>query len=65
MKAIVRPLAQSSQSMTVSIISSKATEPIVTKFYVEPPEAEGTKICLNRPGHMTSMVTTPIYGKNL
>ena len=50
--------------MTVSNISSKATEPIVTKFHVEPPGAEGMKICSNCPGHMINMATTPIYGKN-
>ena len=29
--------------MTVSNISSEITEPIVTKFYVEPSGVEGTK----------------------
>ena len=27
------------------MVFSKATEPIVTKFHVEPPGAEGAKIC--------------------
>ena len=38
---IIWPLAQNSLSMTIS----KATGPIVTKFHVEDPGAEGTKIC--------------------
>ena len=25
----------------------------------------GTKVCINGPGHMTKMVTMPIYGKTL
>ena len=41
--------------MTVSNISTKATGPVVTKFHVEPPWAEGTKICSNCPGHMINM----------
>ena len=36
--------------MTVSNISSKATGPIVTKFHVKPPGAEGTEILANSPG---------------
>ena len=36
-----------------------------SKFYVEPPLEGGTKVCINGPGHMTKMATTPIYGKNL
>ena len=35
------------------------------QFHEEPPEAEGMKICSNSPGPITSMVTTPIYGKTL
>ena len=49
--------------MTFSNIS-KATEPIVTKFNIEPREVEDTKILSNSPGHMTSIATMPIYGKN-
>ena len=30
-----------------------------------PPWDTGTKIYSNGPDHMTSMATTPIYGKNL
>ena len=51
--------------MTVSNISSKATGPNVTKFPVEPPGAQGMKICTDRQGYMTNMATMPIYGKNL
>ena len=32
---------------------------------MEPPWDGGTKVCSNGPGHMTSMATMPIYGKNL
>ena len=41
----------------------KATEPDVTKFYIDPPRAEGMKVCSNGPGHMTNIVAMPIYGK--
>ena len=51
--------------MAVSNISSEATGPVVTKFYVEPSGAEGTKICLNGPGYMTNMVAMPVDSKNL
>ena len=54
-----------SHSMTVSNISSKATGPFVTKSHLEPPGADGTKICSNCLVHMTNMATTPIYGKIL
>ena len=43
----------------------KATGPIVTKSHLEPPGADGTKICSNPTVHMTNMATTPIYGKIL
>ena len=46
-------------NMAISYIS-KATGQIV-----EPPGAEGTKICSNTSDHMTNMATMPIYGKNL
>ena len=40
--------------------------PITAKFYVEPPwEEGGRKVYINAPGHMTKMVTMPIYGENL
>ena len=51
--------------MTVLNISSEATGPIVTKSHLEPPGADGTKICSNRIDHMTNMATTTIYGKIL
>ena len=51
--------------MTISIISSEATEPIVNKFNVEPSGAEGTNIFQNSPGHMTNMVAMPVDSKNL
>ena len=40
---------------------SIATGPIITKFHIEPPEAFGTKICSNNPGHMTNIAAMPIY----
>ena len=43
----------------------KATGPIVTKSHLEPPGADGTKICSNPIVHMTNMATTPIYVKIL
>ena len=43
----------------------KSHWPIVTKSHLEPPGADGTKICSNRIVHMTNMATTPIYGKIL
>ena len=46
--------------MIVSNIFSKATRLVVTKFHVEPMWAEGTKICLNGPCHMTNMVALPV-----
>ena len=46
--------------MTISNSSSKATGLIVIEFHIEAPGAEITKVCLNHPGHMTSMATMPI-----
>ena len=48
-----------------SKIFSEAAWPIKAKFYVDPLWEEGTKVCINGPGHMTKMATMPIYGKNL
>ena len=59
------PLTQDSHSMTISNISSKATMLMVTKLYLESPGVEETKICSSRPGHMTNMVTMPVYDKSL
>ena len=57
--ASVRPFTFS------NIFSSETAWPIKAKFYVEPPWEEGTKVCINGPGHMTKMTAMPIYGKNL
>ena len=43
----------------------KATEQIINKSHLEPPGADGTKICSNPIVHMTNMATTPIYGNIL
>ena len=48
-----------------NIFSSETTGPIEVKFHMEPPWDGGTKVCSNRPGHMTKMAAMPIYGKNL
>ena len=40
------------------------TGPNLTKFLLEPPWAEGIKICTNPQGHMTNMATMPIQDKN-
>ena len=32
---------------------------------MEPPWEGGTKVYINRSGHMTKMAAMPIYGKNL
>ena len=58
-------LTDDSSSMTIANIFSKATGPVVTKFHVEPPGAEGMKICPNCSGHMTIMAAIPVHGKNL
>ena len=50
---------------TFSNISSETNGPIKAKFLLEPPWDEGTKVCSNGPGHMTSMAAISIYGKNL
>ena len=47
-----------------NIFSSETTGPIETKFHAEPPREGGTKVCSNRPGHMTKLAAMPIYGKN-
>ena len=41
----------------------ETTKPNETKFHVEPPWDEPTKVCLNGPGHMTKIAAMPIYGK--
>ena len=47
--------------MTASIITSKATGRIITKFHGKGPGDEGTKICSDGPGHIINMTTMPIY----
>ena len=54
-----------SDSILLNHFSSITTWPIEAKFYVESPWDEGTKACSNCLGHMTKMVTMPIYGKIL
>ena len=51
--------------MTISNVSSIATGPIVTKSHLEPPGAEGMKICSNCIIHMTNMANTSLDGENL
>ena len=64
--ASVRPLLSVVRPFTFSnIFCSETAWPIKAKFYVEPPWEEGTKVCINGPGHMTKIATMPIYGKNL
>ena len=58
-------LTADSSSMTIANIFSKATVPVITEFYVEPPGAEGMKIRPNCSGHMTIMAAMPIHGKKL
>ena len=41
------------------------TGPNVTKFLLEPPWAEGIKICTNPQGHITNMATMSSHGKKL
>ena len=53
-----------SQSIRVTNMS-KATWPIVTRFHIEPPWAEGSKVCSNNPGYITNMAIMSIRGKNL
>ena len=61
------PLTQDSHSMTISNIYpyTKATGPIVTKFYIELPWAKGTKLCSNSPGHTINMLAMPAHEKNI
>ena len=46
--------------LAISDIFSKATGPVVTKFYVVPPGDKGTKVCSNRSSHMANIATMPI-----
>ena len=45
--------------------SSETTGPIATKFHIQPPGPLRKKSCSNGLGHMTNIVTMPIYVKNL
>ena len=65
--ASVRPSSSSVRrpSTFSNIFSSETAWPIKAKFYDEPPWKEGTKVCINGPGHMTKMAAMPIYGKKL
>ena len=45
------------------IFFSETAWPI--KFKFEQPEEEGTKVCINDPGHMTKMAAMAINSKNL
>ena len=46
-----------------SNISSETAWPLKAKFHLEPPCEGRTKVCINGPGHMTKIASTPIYGK--
>ena len=54
-----------SDSTFSNFFSSKNTRLFEANFHMEPPWDVGMKICSNVPGHMTKMVSRPIYGKNL
>ena len=57
-------MAQDSHSIIKkSNVSSKVTEPILTKLNMEPPWVEGRNFCSSSPGHMTNMAAMPIHGK--
>ena len=45
----------------LNIFSSETAWSVKVKFYVEPPWVGRKKIYINGPGHMTKMVTMPIY----
>ena len=51
-------LIQGHSDATFSNFFLETSRPIETKFHVEP-----QKVSLNGPGHMTNMVSMPIYGK--
>ena len=51
-KVIFKTLNQDSHILTILSISSKVTEPIITKFHIELP----TFICSNSPVHMPNMI---------
>ena len=45
--------------------SSEVPEPVLLKFYMEPPKVVGTKNCENGRSPLTKMAAMPIYGKKL
>ena len=51
--------------MAISNIFSKAAGPMVTRFYIEPCEAEGTNLCSNSLGHVNNMVAMLVDSKHL
>ena len=55
-------LVQGHSASTFYFFSLETAMSIEAK-YLYPPWDEGTKVCSNRPGHMTSMATMPIYGE--
>ena len=54
-----------SDSTFLSFYSSETAWLIEDKFHLELPLDKRTKVYSNGPGHMTKMVTMPIYGKTL
>ena len=51
-------------STYLNIAFSEITTPIAIKIHMTTPYDWLAKICTNCYGHMTKMVTKPIYGKN-
>ena len=52
-------------SIYQKVVFSQTIGPIELKFHVKTPYDKSTKIYTKYFGHMTKMVATPIYGKNL
>ena len=46
----------------LNVFFSETAWPIKAKLNVEPLWDGGTKVYINRPGHMTKMAAMPIYG---
>ena len=50
------PMLRRPMWSTISnIFSSETAWPIKAKFYVKPPWEGGMKVCINGPGHMTTV----------
>ena len=47
----------------LSMFSLETSKPTEAKFHLYPPWDEGTKVCSNGQGHMTSLAAMHIYGK--